>query len=343
MVAASEAFDSDGTALKNRAQVSGTDRYDRTDTDTDDHIVTILLPDLQVVKQAADGVDAGTAPSANETIDAPGTATYSIVVTNVGTGIARNATLSDTLPAGSWTVTLSSPDGNDVCPVGGNPKSGSFSCTFGDLAAGASKTVTVSRAVTLANDCAAVLLNNAGVTTTYQGVDIDPNAANDSSSATINVRCPDVGVVKTATNTPISAGQRAEWTITLTNNGAGVANDVFLVDTVPAGLTDLQLGGANAASCALVDHALSCDFGDLPPNDGAPGGPDTRVITISGLTDPADCGTAAEHGHGRRQRPGWGLRRQQREQQQLDGQHHRPVPRPRDHQGRRRSVDGDGW
>ena len=66
---------------------------------------------------------------------------------------------------------------------------------------------------------------------------------------------------------------------------------MFLVDTVPAGLTDLQLGGADAASCTLVDHALSCDFGDLPPNDGAPGGPDTRVITISGLTDPADCGT----------------------------------------------------
>ena len=109
VVAAVEAFDNDGTALKNRAQVSGTDRYDRTDTDTDDHIVTILLPDLQVVKQAADGVDAGTAPSANETIDAPGTATYNIVVTNIGTGIARNATLSDTLPAGSWTVTLGSP------------------------------------------------------------------------------------------------------------------------------------------------------------------------------------------------------------------------------------------
>lgn len=289
LVSAAEAVDSDGTELWNRAQVSGTDRYDRTDTDTDDHLVTILLPDLQVVKQAADGVDAGTAPSGNETIDAPGTATYTVTVTNVGTGIARNATLTDTLPAGSWTVSLASPDGNDVCPVGGNPKSGSFTCTFGDLAPGATKTVTVSRAVTIASDCAAVLVNNAGVATTYQAVDIDPNSANDTSSATINVRCPDVGVVKTATNTPISAGERAEWSITLTNNGAGVANDVFLVDSIPAGLTDLQLGGPDAASCSLVGHALTCDFGDLPPNDGAPGGLDTRVITVSGLTDPADC------------------------------------------------------
>lgn len=284
VVAAAEAFDSDGTALKNRAHVTGTDRYGRTAQDEDDHLVTILLPDLQVVKQAADGVDEGTAASSNETIDAPGTASYSIVVTNVGAGIARNATLTDTLPAGSWTVSLASPDGNDVCPVGGNPKTGSFSCTFGDLAPNASKTVTVSRSVTIAADCAAVLTNNAGVTTTYQTVDIDPVSSNDSSSATINVRCPDVGVVKSATTTPISAGQRAEWSITVTNHGAGVANDVFLVDTVPAGLTSLQLGGTDAASCSLTGHSLVCDFGDLA-------GAAVRTVTVSGLTDAADCAT----------------------------------------------------
>ena len=290
LVTAADATDSDGVLLKNRAQVTGTDRYERTDTDTDDHIVTILLPDLQVVKLAADGVDAGSGSSSNETVDAPGTATYTVTVTNIGAGIARNVTLTDVLPSGAWTVSLASPDGSDACPVGGNPASGSFTCTFGNLDPGQSKVVTVSRAISIANDCAAVLLNGVSVATTFGGVDIDPNAANDSSSATVNVRCPDVGVVKTASTTPISAGQRGEWTITLTNNGAGVARDVFLVDAVPAGLTALLLGGPDAASCGLVGHALTCDFGDLPPNDGAPGGPDTRTISVSGLTDPADCG-----------------------------------------------------
>ena len=290
VVTAGEAFDNDGTALKNRAHVTGTDRYGRTDTDTDDHLITILLPDLQVVKLAADGVDAGSAASADETIDAPGTASYTVTVTNVGAGIARNATLTDTLPSGTWTVSLASGDGDDVCPVGGSPKSGSFTCTFGGLAPNASKVITVSRAVTIANDCAAVLTNNAGVTTTYQTVDIDPNAANDSSSATIRVRCPDVGVVKTAANTPINAGDRAEWTITLTNNGPGVATDVHLVDAIPAGLSDPQIGGADAADCDLAGNVVSCDFGDLAPN-GDPDGLDTRVITVSGLTDAADCAT----------------------------------------------------
>lgn len=282
---------SDPDPLPNRARAAGIDDVGRSAEAFDIFNVDILYPDLQVVKQAADGVDAGSTASADETIDAPGTATYTVTVTNVGAGIARNATLTDTLPPGTWTVSLTSPDGNDVCPVGGNPKSGSFTCTFGDLAAGASKVVTVSRAVTIANDCAAVLVNNAGVTTTYLTVDIDPNSANDSSSATIRVRCPDVGVVKTASNSPISAGERAQWTITLTNNGPGVATGVYLVDSIPAGLTDPQVGGANGASCSLVGNAVTCSFGDIAPNDGAPGGPDTRVITVSGLTDAADCAT----------------------------------------------------
>lgn len=282
LVTAAEAFDDDGTALKNRAHVVGTDRYGRTAEDTDEHLVNILLPDLQVQKLAADGVDAGTADSAAETIDAPGTASYTITVTNIGTGIARNATLTDDLPAGSWTVTLASSDGDDVCPVGGNPKSGSFTCTFGDLGPGASKTVTVSRAVTIADDCAAVLVNNAGVTTTYQNTDIDPNSANDTSSATITVRCPDVGVVKSAITSPINAGDRTEWAVTVTNNGAGVAVDVHLSDAIPDALTDPAIGGADADDCDLDGNLVSCDFGDLGPGE-------SRVIVVSGLTDPADC------------------------------------------------------
>ena len=53
----------------------------------------------------------------HESVDAPGTATYKVTVTNVGTGTARNATLTDNLPAGTWTVTLASPDGDDACPT----------------------------------------------------------------------------------------------------------------------------------------------------------------------------------------------------------------------------------
>jgi len=283
----------DPDPLPNRARATGTDDVGRTAEAFDVFVVDILRPDLQVVKLAADGVDAGSIASSDETVDAPGTASYTITITNLGAGTARNVTLTDTLPAGGWTITQTSPsDVGDICPnPAGNPKSGSFTCTFGDLAANASKTVTVSRAVTRAADCAAVLTNNAGVTTTYRQVGIDPNSANDSSAAIVRVRCPDVGVVKSAQSTPINAGDRAAWTITVTNNGAGVATGVHLTDTIPRDLTDARVGGANASDCGLDGNLVSCDFGDMAPNDGAPGGADTRVITVSGLTDAADCAT----------------------------------------------------
>ncbi|MGK2947794.1 MAG: SpaA isopeptide-forming pilin-related protein, partial [Acidimicrobiales bacterium] len=296
VVTVADATDDDGLSLKNRAKVEGTDRYGREAEDTDDHVLTIRVPDLEVEKLAADGVDADGDASDDETIDAPGTASYSIVVTNNGPGAAQNATLTDTLPAGSWTVTLASPDGDDDCPVGGNPASGSFTCTFGSLASGASKTITVSRAVaigtspTAPGDCAAELLNEASVSTTVSvpgapPVSIDSDETNNDSSATITVRCPDVGVDKTATNTPINAGERAEWTITVTNFGAGAATDVHLTDTLPAGLTFLS---EDSADCSIAAGILTCDFGDLAPN-GQPG--DSASVTVSGLTDAADCGT----------------------------------------------------
>jgi len=290
VVTVADATDNDGLSLKNRARVEGTDRYGREASDTDDHVLTIRVPDLEVEKLAADGVDADGDASDDETIDAPGTASYSIVVTNNGPGAAQNATLTDTLPAGSWTVTLASPDGDDVCPVGDNPKSGSFTCTFGSIASGGIKTITVARAVTIGGDCAAELLNEASVSTTVSvpgsaPVSIDSNETNNSSSATITVRCPDVGVEKTATNTPINAGDRAEWTITVTNFGAGAATDVNLTDTLPAGLTDLQ---ENSGDCSIAGGVLTCDFGDLAPNGQAD---DSASVTISGLTDAADCGT----------------------------------------------------
>jgi uncharacterized repeat protein (TIGR01451 family)/LPXTG-motif cell wall-anchored protein len=296
VVTVADATDNDGLTLKNRAKVEGTDRYGRKADDTDDHVLTIRVPDLEVEKLASDGVDADGDASDDETIDAPGTASYSIVVTNNGPGVAQNATLTDTLPAGSWTISLASPDGDDDCPTGANPASGSFTCTFGSLASGASKTVTVSRAVSIGTsptapgDCAAELLNEASVSTTFNAVgaapvSIDSDETNNSSSATITVRCPDVGVDKTASNTPINAGDRAEWTITVTNFGAGVATNVHLTDTLPAGLTDLT---ENSADCTIVAGVLSCDFGDLAPNGQAG---DSASVTVSGLTDAADCGT----------------------------------------------------
>src|SRR4029453_17026543 len=68
------------------------------------------------------------------TIDAGDTAAFTIVVTNNGPGTAKSVTLSDPLPAGiAWQE-----DSAD-CSIA----NGTLSCQFGNLVAGASRTVHV--------------------------------------------------------------------------------------------------------------------------------------------------------------------------------------------------------
>ena len=68
-----------------------------------------------------------------------------------------------------------------------------------------------------------------------------------TDGADIVVNCPDLEVVKSG-NGPLSAGQIATFTITVTNHGPGTAYDVTLTDQLPSGTW--SLGGANAADCA---------------------------------------------------------------------------------------------
>ena len=81
----------------------------------------------------------------------------------------------------------------------------------------------------------------------------------------------------------INVGQNAVFTITVTNNGPGTANNVTLVDTLPGtGWSD------NSASCTITtatNDVLNCNFGNLTNGQSA-------SVTVSrATTDPADCGT----------------------------------------------------
>src|SRR5206468_5455949 len=78
------------------------------------------------------------------TVTGGGTATFTIVLTNQGPGVAHDVQLNDALPA-SLTWSLSSP-GNPPCSVVANQ----LSCSFGDINAGDSRTVVVTASVSVA-------------------------------------------------------------------------------------------------------------------------------------------------------------------------------------------------
>ena len=104
------------------------------------------------------------------------------------------------------------------------------------------------------------------------------------------MNCPDVTVEKTADVSPISAGQTAAFTITVTNLGPGPATGVVLDDTLPAGVNWfaglVTLNGSTIANPCdpIAGGVLHCDLPDLASGD-------VVVIHIGGDTDFADCGT----------------------------------------------------
>ena len=224
--------------------------------------VVVNCPDVSVVK------------SGNGPISAGQEATFTITLSNAGPGAAYDVTLEDQLPAGSWT--LGGADAAD-CSIDG---SNLLTCDFGTVAAGDDRVITVSK-TTDAADCDAID-NDVTVGASNEAED---DLSNNTDDATIVVDCPDIQVDKSG-NGPISAGEEAVFTITLTNLGPGTAFDVTLDDDLPAGV-EWTLGGANAGDCTIdtsVDpDALHCDFGTLAPDA-------SRTITLTGETTAADCG-----------------------------------------------------
>ncbi len=121
----------------------------------------------------------------NPSITAGQNASFTIVATaiNTGTGnIVENFTLTDQLPAGTWTV-----GGPDVgaCSING---SNLLTCLFGNVPEGQTRTVTVSRVTTTA-DCNTTINNTATVISDDIIFESGTDLLNNTSTASIAVTC----------------------------------------------------------------------------------------------------------------------------------------------------------
>ena len=194
----------------------------------------------------------------NQTISAGTDAEFTITVTNGGPGVAKSVTLSDPLPAGgNWSISQAVNAG--TCAITGAVGSQTLNCTFGDLASGATRTLKVKTATGVG--ACAVYDNTATATSTNN----DPGSVNNSGK--ITCQAPGLAVNKTPDNQTIDAGDDAEFTITLTNNGPGVATSATLSDPLPANGNWSISQAVNAGTCAITgavgSQVLNCTFGDL--------------------------------------------------------------------------------
>src|SRR3954454_4527081 len=236
----------------NTAHVTTTN--DGSDDDTDQVVVLGASIDIEKVADAP-SVSAG---------DAIG---FLITVTSNGPGEAKGVTVTDPMPtdAGtSWTINGGTAAAQ--CAI----TAGTLTCNLGDLASGQVRTVHITSPTTKATVADSPVVNTAHVTTTNDGSDDDTDQ--------VVVLGASIQVVKTADNSPISAGDKASYTITVTNIGDGIARGATLSDTLPTGIE----WTTNTAGCQVATGVLTCSFGDLDPDA-------VRVVNVSGETDAQDC------------------------------------------------------
>jgi len=198
------------------------------DTDT----IIAVAPESQV--------DLSITKTDNSTSATPGgTITYTIVVSNsAGSATATNAVVTDTFPPSITGVTYS---------ASGSTNTGGFSSGSGNInqtvtiPAGGSITYVVTGTV---NPNAAGAIENTATVTPPADV-TDTNLTNNAATDIDTVTTVDIGVTKSDTPDPVSAGQNITYTITLTNTGTGPAapGTVTLTDIVPANTTFVSFVG----------------------------------------------------------------------------------------------------
>jgi uncharacterized repeat protein (TIGR01451 family) len=193
--------------------------------------------------------DLAIAKSATSTFTVGSSATYSLVVTNVGTvGTTGATTVTDTLPAG---LTFSSGTGTGwSCGASGAV----VTCTNpATIAAGASSSVTLT--VTVGALASPSVTNRAHVATPG-----DANPANDTGTAVTPVvvpGAPNLALAKSHSGN-FAVGQPGTYTLAVTNTGTGsTTGTITVTDTLPTGLSYVS-GTGSGWSCSASGQIVTC-------------------------------------------------------------------------------------
>ena len=162
--------------------------------------------------------------------------------------------LNDTLPNSGlvWTEMPNNPD----CTISG----GALTCSFGDLAAGATRSVHITSPTTPDN-CGTVN-NTASATATNEA-----NTGNNSGSASITINCPDLVVSQNLLmQVLLMPVIQIGFKITVSNSGPGLAKGVTVSDTLPSSpgmVWTIDLLNSDSGCMITGTNNLSCSFGNL--------------------------------------------------------------------------------
>lgn len=212
---------------------------------------------------------------------------YLLSIVNDGPSTARGVVIDDVAPAGVQILSVTGSDGA-TCNAGtpGNAALPSR-CSFGDLAPGATRTMSVS--VRVLPDTLGPIHNDARVSSDT----FDDDLADNLATVRIDVEgVADLALSKLGSPGPVVAGRQLTYTMTVSNAGPSTAQSVSVSDELPAGTSFVSgVDGNGATVCALVQPGtVVCDLGSMQPNTSrtvyltvlvAPSVPDGTVLTNS--------------------------------------------------------------
>jgi uncharacterized repeat protein (TIGR01451 family) len=192
---------------------------------------------------------------------------YSIGVINGGADGATNISWSDTLPAGTTFVSVSSETGWS-CTTPAVGAGGTVSCSNPFLTSGSGNVFILVVKVDPSVAAGTVLSNTATVTSDTS----DNNTGNNTATETTTVAASaDLSVTKMDTPDPVNAGTNLTYTITASNAGPSNAASVSLSDTLPAGTTFVSLSSPGGWSCTTpavgAGGMVSCSVAALAPGN----------------------------------------------------------------------------
>lgn len=238
---------------------------------------TSILPSASfMAQQQVDLTLTKTGPNGS-TVTAGSTISYQLHSTNKGPDTAYDVTVTDYVPSG---LTFNSAQSSPDCVLNGSQ----VHCHVFSMAANEVKDYTVSFTVsTNPNFCNKNIVNTASISTS--STETNP-ADNQAANVTHTIDCASAqSDVRISKNGPTSVvlGNTILYTLTVTNDGPGIAKSVTADDTVPTGLTFNS--AQSSPECVLINNNVICD--QLPTM--APGASKSFTVAFT-VNNPNACG-----------------------------------------------------
>lgn len=227
--------------------------------------------------------------------------TYTLTVRNNGPSFVPNVFFNDQLPADVSLVSVSPPNCNPSCALGGMPSGFSTQVIIVVRPTKAGKITNSAEVASAATD-PNPSNNTASVTTDV----VEPTPTRTSTptrtytptaTPTSQGRIADLSLTKTASPNPVRVGEELTYTLTVHNNGPNIApNGVSLTDHLP---TDVVLVSVDVPPpvCGYGGGTVSCRFDFLGPGSSKQVVIVVKPTRVGQMTNSADVDSSTFDPH----------------------------------------------